>query len=174
MLVAIWMGEPTSRLMVVAICSPRCFNASASLRSHSERSSTVVWLQPWSKADRAARPARSTSASVPSGTEPITSSVEAESTSMTPFPDCGSHLPPMYRSRECMDFGCAPVMMCSWSILAALLSRIQVRDQVGHLGLGKLRPRDVPFLHFLQHAGAVFPQQGYHGDDRIWLRGLPQ
>src|SRR5579864_2098668 len=89
------MGEPTSCAMVLAIASLRSLSAPDSLRSQSARSAAT---------------ALSTSSGVPSGIEPIISSVDAERTSIDPWPDCGCQPPLMYKSRYCVVFADAPVI----------------------------------------------------------------
>ena len=58
------------------------------------RSATGVSLHA-GKASRADATARSTSSGVPSGMRPMTSSVEALTTSMEPLPAGATHSPPM-------------------------------------------------------------------------------
>ena len=56
-------------------------------------------------AERAASTASLTSSTSPTGTEPISFSVEGLTTSMTPSPLAGTHLPSMYmQSRSCMEW----------------------------------------------------------------------
>ena len=68
----------------------------AALRRTSPRSAGVRWGQgPWSKAERAAATALSMSASVPSGTRAMTSSVTGETIPMVSVPSGATQSPPM-------------------------------------------------------------------------------
>jgi hypothetical protein len=93
----IWLsisGMPTSPVIVSAISWLRAAMPSLRAWRNLARSSVEVWLQP-SKAALAAATARSTSSGVPSGIDPMTSSVEALTTSMVPEPVEGTHWPSM-------------------------------------------------------------------------------
>jgi hypothetical protein len=87
------IGMPTSWAMSAATSSIRSPSACAIRVIQSARSSTDVRDQP-SNAARAAATARSTSSAVPSGIEPMTSSVAALTTSSRPVPLDGTHSPP--------------------------------------------------------------------------------
>jgi len=79
------IGVPTSAEMVVAISSARAARPSFKRSSQRARSATGVAAQ-LSNARAAAWTARSTSSSLPLGTRPMTSSVDASMTSMPPRP----------------------------------------------------------------------------------------
>ena len=87
-------GIPTSWVMRSARDSILAPRASLTAVSRSVRSFTGVADQA-GKALAAAATARSMSSTVPSGTEPMTSSVVESMTSMDPVPDEGTHAPPM-------------------------------------------------------------------------------
>ncbi len=98
MTVDIEIGMPTSWATSVPISGTRALRASASRSTALARSSTEARDQS-SNAPRAAATARSTSAGPPSGTVPMTSSVAALTTSITPSPASGgTHEPPMNRA----------------------------------------------------------------------------
>jgi hypothetical protein len=95
------VGQPFWRLITSAIAGARFFSASDRRRIASARSSGAMRGNgPLSNASRAAATARSTSDFVASGTRPITSSVDAERTSMRPFASEGTHRFPM-KSSSC-------------------------------------------------------------------------
>ena len=80
-MVASFTGMPTSPAISLPISSMRAFNPSWILKRYAARSGAGV-TDHASNAARAAATAASTSAVVPSGMRPITSSVEALMTSM--------------------------------------------------------------------------------------------
>ena len=88
------IGMPTSPAMTWAISGVRACSASFRRMRYFWRSSTGVAAHP-SNAVRAAVTALSTSLAVPSGIEPITSSVPALMTSIVPVPSEGTQAPSM-------------------------------------------------------------------------------
>src|SRR6266581_7294738 len=107
-------GMPTSAVTTLAMSPMRALSPSCNRWRYLARSSTGV-ADHARKAALAAATALSTSAAVPSGTVPMTSSVDAPMTSMAPFPVDGTHDPSMYsRSRFSMNGRLAPgVQRCS-------------------------------------------------------------
>ena len=89
-----FMGMPTSCEMTWAISAMRAWRPSVIRCRYLPRSSTEVDDQPGSAA-LAAFAALSTSAGVPSGIVPMTSSVVELMTSMVPLPVDGTQLPSM-------------------------------------------------------------------------------
>ena len=87
-------GIPSSRATSAAISSARSSSPMAMASNRRARSSAEVWLQV-SNASRAAATARSTSPPVPSGIDPITSSVVELRTSIVPGPEGFTQSPPM-------------------------------------------------------------------------------
>ena len=88
------IGIPTSPAMTSAISPLRAASPSWRRRRYFWRSSTSVWLQA-GKAALAAATALSTSAAVPLGMRPMTSSVAALITSIVPEPSEATHAPSM-------------------------------------------------------------------------------
>ena len=90
------MGEPISCVMISAMSPISAVICAATLDRTSARSAGVMRGQgPWSNAVRAAATALSMSASVPSGTRPMTSSVDGEITEMVSVPSGATQSPPM-------------------------------------------------------------------------------
>src|SRR6266849_9943138 len=102
------MGEPISRVMVTERSSARAWSCASSAVIRSARSAGVMRGQgPRSNASRAAATARSRSASRPSGTRAMTSSVCGETTSIVAALEGGTQVPPMKsRSWVCMGRDC--------------------------------------------------------------------
>ena len=88
------IGDPSSCAIRPATSSWRSWSLAETAAVSATRSSSGVVLQA-SKAVRAAATARSTSAGVPSGTRPMTSSVAALTTSMVSCEDGWTQSPPM-------------------------------------------------------------------------------
>ena len=88
------IGMPSSCAIVAAISSLRAARPAAIARIRFARSTSGVCDHD-SKAARAACTARSTSSGVPCGIRPITSSVDAFTTSIVSDPAGSTHLPPM-------------------------------------------------------------------------------
>ena len=89
------IGEPSSCEMSAAISSWRSWSLQRDQRCTGRRGlRSGTWLHD-SNAARAAATARSTSSAVPSGMRPMTSSVEALTTSIVPSDDGSTHWPPM-------------------------------------------------------------------------------
>ncbi len=90
------MGEPFSLLIVVAKSSRRPPMSSLSFWSESARASgPMATYAPLSISCRPASTALSMSAAVASGTDPTSSSVAGEWTSMRSLPAGSTHAPPM-------------------------------------------------------------------------------
>ena len=87
-------GMPSSDAMRTASSSWRSWSLPEMAAHMAARSSAGVVLHD-SNASRAAATARSTSAGVPCGMRPMTSSVEALTTSMVSLPSGATHWPPM-------------------------------------------------------------------------------
>ena len=98
------IGVPTSAVMVCANSSVLSLMAAESLFSISIRSSIELEDQA-GNASRAAMTAASTSDWLPTGTEPIVSSVAGFTTSMTPSPFASTHSPLMYRESRRIMYG---------------------------------------------------------------------
>src|SRR5690349_22612359 len=92
MRVASLSGMPTSAAIVRPISSARAFRPSWIFERKAARSAGGVVAQP-SNAARAAAAAASTSAGVPSGTRPMISSVDGETTAMVLAPAAADQRP---------------------------------------------------------------------------------
>ena len=89
-----FLGMPTSREIRSAISSLRAASPSAMAWTYFTRASRS-WADQSSNARRAAATAASTSAAVPSGMVPMTSSVEGSTTSIAPVPVEATQAPSM-------------------------------------------------------------------------------